>query len=59
MKVGKVIENTLIVVIIAIAIWFVWSYVDVLAHNEPLTGDFAYSKYNLLVNIADWVASWR
>lgn len=45
----KIITDVLAVVAALMLVWFFLSYVNILMHNDPLTGDFMYSRYNILV----------
>lgn len=51
---GKILDKALTVLTIAILIWFLWSWINIMCHNEPLTGDFVYSKYNLIIGIVNF-----
>ena len=43
----------LIAASIAILAWLVGSWVDVLMHNDPITGDAAYWRGNAIVLLVD------
>lgn len=49
----KLISTILIAASITILIWLVVSWVDVLMHNDPITGDKQYMPGNAIVLIAE------
>lgn len=40
---------------IAVTVWLMASWVDVLMHNDPITGDAAYWRGNAIVMLVDLV----
>ena len=49
----KLISTILIAASIAILAWLVVSWVDVLMHNDPITGDKQYMPGNAIVMITE------
>lgn len=44
----KAIYNLLTVLSVIFMLWILISWVDVLRHNDPITGDHEYSQYNII-----------
>lgn len=42
-------SNVMAIICMAAMLWGGFSYVDVLSHNDPLTGDRNYSQFNAIV----------
>lgn len=54
MKFLKNLASTILIAAsIAILIWLVVSWVDVLMHNDPITGDAAYWRGNAIVMMTE------
>ena len=45
----KLIEKMAMILLIVVSIWFFASYVDVLAHNNPVDGNHSYQPWNVFV----------
>lgn len=48
-EMGKHIYSTMIVLGIVLFVWLFASWVDVITHNDPLTCDYDYQPWNLIV----------
>lgn len=49
----KVIESLSVVILTVLIAWFLFSWVDVLCHNNPTDGDRNYSPANMFVLIGE------
>ena len=49
----RAISDVLAIMAAAVLLWILLSWVDVLSHNDPLTGDFSYSPFNLICVIEE------
>ena len=49
----RAISDVAALMAVAIFLWFMLSFVDVLCHNDPLTGDFNYHPLNLICVIEE------
>lgn len=49
----KAISSFITGLFIVLIVWILFSWVDVLSHNDPLTGDFSYSPFNLICMIEE------
>lgn len=47
--VAKMIWYIFCLIVIVIFTWLIVSWVDVLSHNSPITGDRNYWKYNAII----------
>lgn len=45
----RVIWYIFCLIVITVLAWSIISWIDVLAHNDPITGDKDYWKYNAIV----------
>ena len=43
----KIVKTMLIVLWVALLLWFVLSWCDILAHNDPFAGDYQYHNWNM------------
>jgi len=50
---SKSILNVLTMAAATVLLWILLSWVDVLCHNDPLTGDFNYHPLNLICVIEE------
>lgn len=48
-EMGKHIYSTMIVLGIVLFVWLFASWVDVITHNDPFTGDHKYQTWNAIV----------
>ncbi len=44
----KAIYHFFTIVSVLLIMWMFISWVDVLMHNDPITGDYQYSQYNMI-----------
>lgn len=53
MKLKRFFEAVAMATILALAGWLAVSWVDVLMHNDPITGDAAYWRGNVIVMMTE------
>ena len=50
----KIISKVSIVLMGAVAVWFVWSFIDINSHNNPADSDYEdYSNGNAIIMISE------
>ena len=50
----KIISKVLVVLMVVVTIWFVWSFIDVNTHNNPTYGDYKdYSNGNVIIMLSE------
>ena len=50
----KIISKVLIVLMVAVAVWFAWSFVDINSHNNPADSDYEdYSNGNVIIMVSE------
>lgn len=49
----KVIESLSAVILTILVIWFLFSWTDILCHNNPVDGDYKYSPINMFIIAGD------
>ena len=50
----KIISEVSSVLMVAVAVWFVWSFVDINSHNNPTDSDYKhYSNGNAIIMVSE------
>ena len=50
----KIISKVLSVLIVAVTIWFAWSFIDINTHNNPADSDYKdYSNGNAIIMVSE------
>lgn len=50
----KIISKVMAVILVAVAIWFAWSVVDINAHNNPSNENYGnFSKGNAIIMVSE------
>ena len=50
----KIISKVLVVLMIAVVVWFAWSFIDVNTHNNPTDSDYKdYSNGNAIIMLSE------
>lgn len=50
----KIISKVSSVLMIAVAVWFAWSFIDINTHNNPTDSDYKdYSNGNIIIMISE------
>ena len=50
----KIISKVLVVLMVAVTIWFTWSFIDVNTHNNPTDSDYKdYSEGNAIIMLSE------
>lgn len=50
----KIISKVSIVLMVAVAVWFAWSFIDINSHNNPVDSDYEdYSNVNVIIMVSE------
>ena len=50
----KIISKVLIVLMVADAVWFAWSFIEINSHNNPADSDYEdYSNGNAIIMVSE------
>ena len=50
----KIISKVLVVLMVAVVVWLVWSFIDVNTHNNPTGSDYKdYSNGNAIIMVSE------
>ena len=50
----KIISKALIVLMVTVAVWFAWSFIDINSHNNPADSDYEdYSNGNAIIMVSE------
>ena len=49
----RVVEHLLMMAAAVLLLWILLSWVDVLCHNDPLTGDYNYNPCNIFMAFSE------
>ena len=50
----KIISKVLVVLMVAVVVWFAWSFIDVNTHNNPTDSDYKdYSNGNAIIMLSE------
>lgn len=50
----KIISKVSIVLMVAVAVWFAWSFIDINNHNNPADSDYEdYSNVNVIIMVSE------
>lgn len=59
MTTKKIISNVFCIIFALIMLWFLASWIDVLMHNDPVHGDYAYAPWNFFMRVLKPLIEWR
>ena len=49
----KIVSKVSIVLMVAVAVWFTWSFIDINTHNNPADSDYKdYSNVNVIIMVS-------
>ena len=50
----KIISKVLVVLMVAVVVWFAWSFIDINIHNNPVDSDYKdYSNGNAIIMVSE------
>ena len=50
----KIISKVSFVLMVAVAVWFAWSFIDINSHNNPADSDYEdYSNGNAIIMVSE------
>ena len=50
----KIISKVSIVLMVTVAVWFAWSFIDINSHNNPADSDYEdYSNVNAIIMVSE------
>lgn len=51
------VRKTAVMLVVMIVMWFVASWMNVLAHNDPFDGDYRYAPWNVITLTTEIIKS--